>query len=155
MLIPVLLTLPILIAFIFIYKKYKTDNEEFLLLKLIGYYLLGSFRFTFNSISLPAGFIVYLAFFRPQINKPMKKAIVSLGLLVFICGALNPFITKSYFERQRVVNASSSNIFTIDFNRYHNAIKKKLGINEYTKIEDFHVRFENSGSIKKLRYILL
>lgn len=155
MLIQVLLTLPVLIAFIFIYRKYKTDNEEFLLLKLIGYFLLGSFRFNFNKLALPAGFIIYLVFFRPQINKPVKKAIASLGLFVFICGLLIPVIQKSYFERQRVVNASSTNIFTIDLNRDHNAIKQKLGISEYTKIEDFDASFENSGAIKELRYTFL
>lgn len=155
MLIQVLLTLSVLIVFIFIYRKYKTDNEEFLLLKLIGYYLLGSFRFNFNKISLPAGFIVYLVFFRPQINKPVKKAIASLGLFVFICGLLIPVIQKSYFERQRVVNASSTNIFTIDLKKDHNAIKQKLGISEYTRIEDFYASFENSGAIKELRYTFL
>jgi len=154
-LIQVLLTLPVLIAFIFIYRKYKTDNEDFLLLKLIGYYLLSSFRFNFNKIALPAGFIAYLIFFRPQINKPVKKALASLGLFVFICGLLIPVIQKSYFERQRVVNASSNNIFTINLNRDHNAIKQKLGISEYTKIEEFVASFENSGAIKELRYEFL
>jgi hypothetical protein len=150
-----LLTLPVLIAFIFVYSKYKTDTEEFLLLKLIGYYLLGSFRFNLNRLALPAGFIVYLVFFRPQINKPVKKAIVSLGLVVFICGLLLPVIQKSYFERERVVNASSTNIFTIDLNRDHNAIKQKLGISEYTKIENFDANFDSLGAIKELRYTFL
>jgi len=154
-LIQALFTLPVLIAFIFIYRKYKTDNEEFLLLKLIGYYLLGSFRFNFNKIALPVGFIAYLVFFRPQINKPVKKALASLGLFVFICGLLIPVIQKSYFERQRVVNASSNNIFTINLNGDHNAIKQKLGIGEYTKIENFVASFENSGAIKELRYEFL
>ena len=54
-----------------------------------------------------------------------------------------------------MVNASSSNIFTIDFSRDHNAIKKKLRISEYAKIVNFHVSFENSGSIETLRYIFL
>ena len=155
MLIQALLTLPVLIVFIFIYRKHKTDNEEFLLLKLIGYYLLGSFRFNFNKIALPAGFIAYLVFFRPKINKPVKKALASLGLFVFVCGLLIPVIQKSYFERQRVVNASSNNIFTINLNRDHNAIKQKLGINESTKIEDFVASFEKSGAIKELRYEFL
>jgi hypothetical protein len=155
MLTQVVLTLPVIIAFIFIYKKYKTDNEEFLLLKLIGYYLLGSFRFNFNNIALPAGFIAYLVLFRPQINKSVKKVIASLGLFVFICGLLIPVIQKSYFERQIVVSTSSTNIYTIDLNRDHNAIKQKLGISEYTKIEDFDASFESSGAIKELSYMLI
>ena len=155
MLIQVLSTLSVVIAFIFIYRKYKTDQEEFLMLKLIGYYLLCSFRFNFNDLPLPAGFIVYLAFFKPQINKPVKKAIAYLGFFVFICGILIPIIQNSYFERQRVVNASSNNIYTIDLNEDHNAIKQKLGISEYTKIKNFDASFEDSGKIKELKYSFL
>ncbi|WP_055665999.1 hypothetical protein [Desnuesiella massiliensis] len=155
MLIQVLSTLSVVIAFIFIYRKYRTDHEDFLLLKLISYYLLCSFRFNFNDLALPAGFIIYLAFLKPQINKPVKKAIAHLGLFVFIWGVLTPIIQNSYFERQRVVNASSNNIYTIDLNEDHNTIKQKLGISEYTKIENFAASFEDSGEIKELKYSFL
>lgn len=155
MLIQVLSTLSVVIAFIFIYRKCKTDHEDFLLLKLIGYYLLCSFRFNFNDLALPAGFIIYLAFLKPQINKPVKKAIAYLGLFVFIWGVLTPIIQNSYFEWQRVVNASSNNIYTIDLDKDHNAIKQKLGISEYVKIENFAASFEDSGAIKELKYSFL
>lgn len=155
MLIQVLSTLSVVIAFIFIYRKHKIDHEDFLLLKLIGYYLLCSFRFNFNGLALPAGFIIFLAFFKPQINRPVKKSIAYLGFFVFICGVLIPIIQESYFERQRVVNSSSNNIYTIDLDKDHNAIKQKLGISEYAKIEDFDASFENSGSIRELKYSFL
>lgn len=155
MLVPLLSTLIVIIAFIFIYRRYKTDEEEFLMLKLIGYYLLGSFKFNFNSLALPAGFIVYAAFFRPQTNKYAKKAIAYLGLFAFFCGILIPFIEKSYFQRERVVSASSNNIYTIDLNTDHNAIKQKLGINKHTKLEEFQADFENSGVIRRLSYTFL
>lgn len=155
MLVPVVSTLIMLIAFIFIYRKYKTDDEELLILKLIGYYLLGSFRFNFNSLALPAGFIVYAAFFRPQTNKSVKKAITYLGLFAFFCGILIPFMEKSYFERERVVSASSNNIYTIDLKADYNAIKQKIGISQYTKFEDFEADFEHSGLIKRLSYTFL
>lgn len=153
--IQVISTLLVLIPSVFIYKKYKTESEEFILLKLVGYYLLGSFRFNFNKVALPAGFIIYLMFFRPQINKSVKNKITYLGLLVFICGILSPFIQKSYFERQRVVNGSSTNIYTIDFKRDYDAIKQKLGISESTKLEDFNASFDGSGAITELRYTLI
>lgn len=155
MLMKILLTISLIIAFTYIYKKYKTDNEEFLIAKLIGYYLLGSFRLNFNNIALPAGFIVYLAFFKPQVNKPVKKAITLLGLFMFFCGLVLPFVQKSYFERQRVVTASSNNIYKIDFKKDHDSIKQKLGVNENTKIKNFDASFEESGLIKELRYTFL
>lgn len=155
MLIPVLSTLIVIIAFIYIYRRYKTDEEEFLVLKLIGYYLLAAFKLKFNSLALPVGFFVYAAFFRPQTNKSVKKAIANLGLLIFFYSILFPFIEKSYFERERVVSASVNNIYTIDLNVDHNAIKQKLGISGYTKVEDFKVDFEQSGIIIRLSYMFL
>jgi hypothetical protein len=154
-LIPTLSTLLVIIAFIFIYRRHKAEDEELLVLKLIGYYLLGSFRFNFNNLALPAGFFIYAVFFNPQTNKPLKKAIAYLGLVAFFCGILFPFIEKSYFERQRVVNASTDNIYTIDLYKDHYAIKQKLGISEYTRVEDFEVDFENSGNINRLSYMFI
>lgn len=153
--VPLLSTLIVIIAFIFIYRRYKTDTEEFLIPKLIGYYLLGSFKFNFNSLALPVGFIVYAAFFRPQTNKYVKKAVAYLGLFAFFCGILIPFAEKSYFERERVVSSSGNNIYTIDLNADHNAIKQKLGISEHTKLEDFEADFEHSGIINRLSYTFL
>lgn len=155
MLVPIVSTLIVIIAFIFIYKRYKTDEEEFLILKLVGYYLLGSFKFNFNSLALPVGFIVYAAFFRPSTNKSVKKAIASLGLVVFFCGILTPLIEKSYFERDRVISASSNNIYTIDLNADYNAIKEKLGIKDSAKLEDFEADFVESGSINRMSYTFL
>jgi di/tricarboxylate transporter len=54
-------------------NKNRADEEEFLFIKLIGYYLLGAFRFNFNEFPLPAGFAVYLLFFRPTLNTETKK----------------------------------------------------------------------------------
>ncbi|GEM_PF-2908306 len=155
MLVSILSTSIVLIAFIFIYRRYKTDDEEFLILKLIGYYLLCSFKFNFNSLALPVGFIVYAAIFRPNTNKSVKKAIAYLGLFVFFCGILTPFIEKSYFERERVISASSNNIYTIDLNADYNAIKQKMGINEHAKFEDFEADFAQTGSINRLSYTFL
>lgn len=155
MIISVLSTLVVIIIFIVIYIKYKTDDEEFLMFKLIGYYLLGSFKFNFNSLALPVGFIIYVAFFRPHTNKSVKKAITYLGLFAFFCGILIPFIDKLYFERERVLSASSNNIYSIDLNTDYNAIKQKLEISENTKVEDFQADFEYSGNIKRLSYTLL
>ncbi|MFL0248692.1 hypothetical protein [Candidatus Clostridium stratigraminis] len=155
MLVPVLSTSIVIIVFIFIYRRYKTDDEEFLILKLIGYYFLGSFKFNFNSLALPAGFIVYATFFRPNTNKSVKKAIAYLGLFAFFCGIINPFIEKLYFERERAISASSSNIYTIDLNADYDAIKQKIGINEFTKLEDFQADFTQSGRINRLSYTFL
>ena len=155
MLLPILSTLIFIIAFIFFYKKYKTEEEELLILKLIGYYLLGGFRFNFNNFSLPAGFIIFAAFLRPRTNKTVKKAIACLGLFAFFCGVLTPYIEKAYFERERFVNASSNNIYTMDLNIDFNSIRQMLEITGYVKIEDFQADFDKLGSISRLSFTFL
>lgn len=35
----------VIIALLFIYRKYKEEDEDLLGFKVIGYYLLGAFRF--------------------------------------------------------------------------------------------------------------
>jgi hypothetical protein len=58
---PLLSTLILIIASIFIYKRYKTEDEELLILKLFGYYLLGSFKFKFNGLALPVeGYVFWV-----------------------------------------------------------------------------------------------
>lgn len=155
MLVSILSTLILIIAFIFIYKKYKTEEEELLILKLIGYYFLGGFKFSFNNLPLPVGFIIYAAFLKPRSNKTVKKAIACLGLFAFLCGVLTPYIEKAYFERERVVSVSSNNIYTMDFNKDYNSIKQKLGVIGPTKVEDFQADFDKSGSINRLSYMFL
>lgn len=60
----------------------RRDKEERnLYIKLIGYYLLGSFTLNLGSISLPLGFVIYL-FLRPKLNVKAKRVIAIVGLLL-------------------------------------------------------------------------
>jgi hypothetical protein len=155
LIIQIILTLLAITTVVYIYKQYKTESEELLMIKLVGYYLLGSFRFNLNNIALPIGFIIYLLFFRVTKNKIAKRATVYLGLFIFICGLLVPRLQEAYFERQRKVMVSCTNIYTIDLNNDFNEIKQKLGVKETVKIEDFDADFDDSGAIKKLEYKLI
>jgi hypothetical protein len=155
LIIQIILTLVIITALFFIYKRYKTDEEDYLTFKLIGYYLLGTFRFNLNSLALPAGFIAFWFLFKPKTNISAKKAAVYLGLFFFFYGLLMPSFQEAYFERERQVAASSANIYSLDLKGDLEAIKQKLEIEESVKIEDFDVNFENLGTIKDLRFTFL
>lgn len=139
----------------FIYKKYKTDEEDYLAFKLVGFYLLCTFRFNFNNLPLPAGFIVFLLLFKPKTNNRAKRAAAFLGLFVFIYGLLMPQFQKAYFERQREIGISSTNIYSVDLKGDFQTIREKFEAEGIAKIEDFHVSFEKSGAIKELRYRFL
>ncbi|MDP4089005.1 MAG: hypothetical protein Q8930_07000 [Bacillota bacterium] len=155
MVISVMLTSFVIIVSIFTYRNYKREDEGGLIIKLIGYYLLGAFRFNFNTTAIPLGFIIYLLFFWPYRNRHLKRRMAVLGFAIFIVGLLIPKFQEAYFERQRYVAASSSNIYKMDLERDIQAINSKLGISQDARLEDFNADFDESGEIRDLRYMLI
>ena len=117
MYINILLTIVVIAAMLLIYTTYRTDKEDYFILKLLGYYFLGAFRFNFNHIAIPLGFLIYAIFLKPNINRTAKRLAALLGLVIFISGLLIPSISKAYFERDRQIPASSNNLYKMDFNR--------------------------------------
>lgn len=77
----------ILIVGLFLFYQNREQDEEFLVLKLIGYYFLGSFTFRFNGFPLPLGFIITL-FMRPPTNRGVKRGAAIFGLVMMILGFL-------------------------------------------------------------------
>jgi hypothetical protein len=80
-------TVIVVIVLILIYQK-KTSDEEYLGLKLLGYYLLGGFNFNL----IPIGFIIYLILFHPQNNKIAKRNAAIFGLIFIVLTKLFPFL---------------------------------------------------------------
>lgn len=70
---------------IYILFSKRKEEEELLVLKLIGYYLLGSFNFNINGIVLPVGFFISLCL-KPQKNKSVKRGAAIFGLAMLILG---------------------------------------------------------------------
>lgn len=147
-------TVVLILVLVMIYRK-SDSSESSLFMKLLGYYFLGSFRFNFNKLAIPLGFILYLAFFRPQINGRSKKYAAQLGLLVFIIGVSVPFISKLVYERPRQITVDSVSINTIDFQKDWQLIKEKLEINEDTKLERFNLSYNADGTIRDLQCELI
>ena len=86
--------------------KHRTVDEDFLVLKLIGYLFLGGFHFLIeeHKIPIPLGFAAYLLFFRPNININAKKLAVYLGLTSLILSLAIPGIARTKSENVRAVN---------------------------------------------------
>lgn len=150
-----IITLIVIIALLFIYRKYKEEDEDLLGFKVIGYYLLGAFRLNINNLALPVGFIIYFSFFKPKTNSIVKKYSAVLGLIVFFIGILKPFVSDIILERTRDVMISSTNVYDINFKNDYNLIKKKLKIEGNPKLEDFEIEFRKDGEIESLEYTLI
>ncbi|CAM3796445.1 hypothetical protein [Marinicrinis lubricantis] len=73
-----------LIALMLLYRK-RTEQENGLGLKLVGYTLLGGFTFAFNDFKLPLGFFIYLVFFQyTSSNRRIKHLAALLGLALYV-----------------------------------------------------------------------
>jgi hypothetical protein len=77
----------ILIAGVLLLHKSRERDEDFLVLKLLGYYFLGSFTFHLNGLVLPLGFLITL-FMRPNSNRSIKRGAAIFGLVMMILGLL-------------------------------------------------------------------
>jgi hypothetical protein len=86
--------LGIMILGVIILNKYRAEEEEMLIPKLIGYSSLGAFKFLLQGFPLPLGFILYMFLFRPKTNVKIKKVAAILGLGIFFLGLLIEFSTK-------------------------------------------------------------
>lgn len=72
-------------AGIYLLFRSRKEEEEHLVLKLIGYYLLGTFTFSFNGIVLPVGFVISL-FLNPRQNRSVKRVSAIFGLVIMLLG---------------------------------------------------------------------
>jgi hypothetical protein len=72
-------------AGLYILFRSREEEEDLLLLKLIGYYFLGSFTFNLNGLVLPVGYVISL-FLKPQQNKNVKRGSAIFGLIMMILG---------------------------------------------------------------------
>jgi formate-dependent nitrite reductase membrane component NrfD len=77
----------ILVAGIILLHKSREQDEDFLVLKLLGYFFLGTFTLRLGGLVLPLGFIITL-FMRPGANRSIKRGSAIFGLVLMIIGLL-------------------------------------------------------------------
>ncbi|MBZ9687342.1 hypothetical protein G9F72_013500 [Clostridium estertheticum] len=136
----VFFTVVLILGLVIIYRK-REFSENLLFVKLLCYYLLGSFRFNLNKLSVPLGFILYLVFFHPKLNARSKRYAVLLGLLLYIIGVSLPLINKYLYEIPKQITVNSVSINTIDFQNDWQLIKEKLEVNDDTRLEEFNLNY--------------
>lgn len=150
----IVFTVFIIISLVYIYKK-REEEEAYLAIKVVGYYLLGSFRFNFNSLIIPLGFALYLIFFRPSINKKVKRLAATFGFIIFCFGVISPIINDDIFSREIKVTMASSNINSIDFTFDLNVIRDRFKLKNKLDINNFEVRYNKDGEIENIMYELI
>jgi hypothetical protein len=75
----------VLVIGVFLLYQNREQEEEMLVLKLVGYYFLGSFYFNLDGLVLPLGFVISL-FLKPRVNRGVKRGSAIFGLVMMIIG---------------------------------------------------------------------
>lgn len=149
-------TVILIVSFICLVLK-KGEAESNFPLKLIGYFILGSFTFNFNQIPLPLGFIVYLLFFRPTLNVDVKRMAAIFGVFAFIVVHwILPFAIHEWQSRPILIEHELGSVYTMNFQDEYELIKQELKLeNEFLRLEDFGVEYVKDGRITDLSWQLL
>ena len=156
-----LLSIGLLIFAIFFLVYLYTNKEEaenYLGLKLVGFYLLGAFTFNFNldsfTLIIPVGFVIYLVFMKnkERVNNTIKKKASVLGVVILCLGGLNSLIYNKVEYRDREVPIKNISIKSLK-NDYE-IIKKELDIEHMLGVESFELEYNENNKIRSLRYTI-
>ena len=142
--------------------KCKEEDEEYLVLKMIGFYILGSFSFNFNItefmyIFVPIGFFVYYIFMehKERKNKVLKNKCAKWGLIVltisFVSNNLNGIM--NHFEYRDININSTGNIK--DLSLEWKTIKSKCNIDDNVPLDGARIVYNKDGKIEDLTYFLI
>ncbi|WP_195939651.1 hypothetical protein [Romboutsia sp. 1001713B170131_170501_G6] len=138
---------------IHIYYK-KEENEKYLALKLVGFFILGAFRleFAFNwyPIIIPAGFLLYwfLLKNKERPNSIIKKKATILGVSILYLTILSNIIYDVADYRDMKFDIKNISMDTLKED--YETIKNELGLSWETKIINFEVKYDNNKKIKLL-----
>ncbi|TKD72230.1 hypothetical protein [Pseudalkalibacillus hwajinpoensis] len=156
----------ITVTIITLYRK-SEESEPYLLLKLIGYAILGGFTFDLGDWKLPLGFLVFLLFFRNiKINAKVKKRAAYLGLVIYLLSLIIPFIQTTIFEWPREIELQNTNFYSgslvEEWENVHNELSDfeqgvrithfKMMMNEKGKMTDLQMDMKENAFSEEIHY---
>ena len=157
----ILIMIVVIIGLVKIHKC-KEEDEKYLVLKMIGFYLLGSFSFNFNIteftyIFVPIGFLVYYLFMehKERKNKVLKNKCAKWGLIIliisFVSNNLNGIM--NHFEYRDININATGNIK--DLTLEWKTIKSKCNIDDNVPLDGARIIYNKDGKIEDLTYFLI
>lgn len=141
------------IVLVLIYRK-RESEEAYLGIKVIGYYLLGSFTFNFNMFPIPLGYIIYLMFFKPTQNRKIKNMLVNFGLVVFFAIVIIPRVEVAIYERDINLDISSRNVNELNLYDDLQRTREKFDLIKFVGLTDFTMAYDETGNINYIDYTL-
>jgi hypothetical protein len=145
----------IITRLVWMYAKQTDKQERYIGWKMIGYYLLGTFTFWLDELMLPIGIFLFLVLFLPKLtrNKQPKKWAAYLGTITILSNAAIDYSIALYYEKNLVVEASSDNVYEMDFTEDYEKVKKALKAEDDLAITGSdYLSFLKDGEINQYYY---
>lgn len=138
-------------------KKNKNEGKEkYVLLKIIGFCILGFINIKINTkptIIIPIGFIIYYLFINKKIkrNHKIKKNACILGVLVIYLGSLNSYIYKELEYRDKSIIVQTLNLK--DLRKQWEDAREKLNIDIGNEVlANMEITSDRNGNIKNMSW---
>jgi len=138
----------VILGSMYIWRTSKREDEKGSFIKLIGYSLLSSFKFSFNNFPIPLGFIIaYFIRVNSQVNMEAKKKAIILGVVLFGLGLLplNNYLENFLYPRNSIetyLSEERSHEQGFNFTLAKDKTGTILGI--YTHTNDIGEKFYNA-----------
>ncbi|WP_246943524.1 hypothetical protein [Bacillus pinisoli] len=148
----------VLLTATLIFLMWKKEEEESIFpLKIIGYYLLGSFAFNFDELSIPLGFIVYLLFFRPKLNVKVKRMAAIIGVVSFVIGHwITPSVVQHWESRPINIEHTLGSVYELNFQEEFELVKDELDLeSQLVMLENFNVDYLQDGEVTGMDWQLI
>lgn len=127
------------------------ESELWLSWKLVGYFLLGAFTFTFNEVMLPLGFAACMLFIhKSKLNIGIKQKAALLGLAVFVFQVLSPSVAMYWDSREvKISNVSAEELGIAGI--WELVVAQSL-VSEQARLHTFQTNLSKSGEINDLTF---
>ena len=127
------------------------ESELWLSWKLVGYFLLGAFTFTFNEVMLPLGFAACMLFIhKSKLNIGIKQKAALLGLAVFVFQVLSPSVAMYWDSREvKISNVSAEELGIAGI--WELVVAQSL-VSEQARLHTFQTNLSKSGEINELTF---
>lgn len=144
------------VGIILLYRKAEED-EPYLMLKIIGFTVLGCFRLELGEVVLPLGFAVYIVFFRnSNVNRVVKKQAAYFGLIIFFLSLLLPFIATTIYEWPRHIAVQNTNFYEGSMVEEWENIHTTLGERDvFAEVTNFKMGMRQDGKMTDFRMLII
>lgn len=151
-------TLAFIIGYlIMLYKKRSEEEDNHLVLKLVGFYFLGGFNFNIKDnwfvLAIPVGFGIYYMFMKDKKrpNSTIKYKAALLGMIMMYIATVNGMIYQAVEFGEKTIKVENADFYSLGDD--YKIIKSKLRI-ENANLEGMYLEYDNDNSLKQLSYSL-